>query len=723
MDFSPRNGLRPRPILDRRHQSTVPGVYVAGDLADAPVIKLAMHQGAQLARQIWDQDLRATSTDDPELLDLLIVGAGPAGIGAALELLDTPARIRVLEKDRPFSTLRAFPAGKVLFAEPRTLPTPGGLPFEDGRTEELLAQWDRFLDHRSLPLERSELLGLEPTGEVILAQTAQGPVRCRRVLLATGRRGQPNTLGVPGEQRVRYQLADPAQHSGQRVLVVGGGDSAVEAACDLAEAGADVTLSYRRAQLSRPKPKNKARIQDASERGLLKLELGTTVTSVGAQSVTLARGDQPVEVVSDEVLVQAGARLPTPFLHKLGLRAEGERTWLQWAWMPFFALLVYAFYVLKSGTDYDAELGMHVAKKAFFPFGPGQPLDFVPDLLHVDLGFREVDGAFWGTALYSGLILVFGLRAMWRYRESRVQRWRYLSLISFQLLFLFGIPELLAPAIIHAGGEGGWAWQLFGGDRAWKLYSITVPWPLNIWALIDAPAWMATESAVTAGLWLAVAALVSFVGIPLFVWRHGERFCSWACGCGGLAETLGDLWRHLAPRGADAIKAEWAGRAIFFLAIPTTALLVADAWGLLWHGLGSVKGFAGWWYPLMVDFWLASVVGVALYPLLGNRVWCRFFCPLRAYMELLARRFSRVGIQADDTCISCGECTRYCQMGIDVESYAQQQRPLDNRSSSCIQCGICIEVCPMDVLSIGEAGAPVQIQVGAVAPGPSSCRR
>lgn len=98
---------------------------------------------------------------------------------------------------------------------------------------------------------------------------------------------------------------------------------------------------------------------------------------------------------------------------------------------------------------------------------------------------------------------------------------------------------------------------------------------------------------------------------------------------------------------------------------------------------------------------LASLVGVALYPVLGNRVWCRFFCPLRAYMEAIARRIGRLAIRSDDRCISCGECTRACQMGIEVQRFAELQIPVHNANSACIQCGVCVHVCPMDVLSLG----------------------
>jgi polyferredoxin len=155
-----------------------------------------------------------------------------------------------------------------------------------------------------------------------------------------------------------------------------------------------------------------------------------------------------------------------------------------------------------------------------------------------------------------------------------------------------------------------------------------------------------------------------------------------------------------------ARKAEAAGRWILLLALPVTLLLLNDAWGLVAPGaLSSTKEFAQRWYGLMVDFGLASVVGVALYPALGNRVWCRFFCPLRAWMEELSKRFSRIAIRSNDRCIGCEQCTVHCQMGIDVMKFAQRRLDLTNQNSACIQCGICVEVCPMQVLTVAHDGA------------------
>ncbi|MDP6934472.1 MAG: NAD(P)-binding domain-containing protein, partial [Myxococcota bacterium] len=499
-----------------------------------------------------------------------------------------------------------------------------------------------------------------------------------------GRRAAIRRLDVPGEEldKVAYTLRDPADHAGQRLLVVGGGDSAVESALACAEAGAHVTLSYRSNELVRPRQANRERIQEAAAHGRLDLLLGSRPVHIHQDRVTLQVGDQTRELPNDTVLVQIGTRLPRAFLRKMGIRMAGEMDALRAAWVLFFALLTYLFYVLKTGRD-------------FFPFGEGHPLATVPALLQADLGFRSVDAGFWGTVVYSLLITVFGVRGYLRY-PSPDQKRRYLSLIGFQLIFLFGIPELLAPLVI---------------DRPWKMYALSVPWPLSVWSLVDAPAW-ADGDTVTALLWLGLGAFSAFVLIPLYVRHNGERFCSWMCGCGGLAETLGDFWRHMAPRGKTARQAEVFGRIILVLAVPVTALLLMDAWGFIQSGaLYDTRAFASHWYGLMVDFWLACVVGVAMYPYLGNRVWCRFFCPLRAWMEIISKRISKIAIHSNHRCIGCGECSRYCQMGIDVQRFAQQQQSFHNGNSACIHCGICVQVCPMDVLEVGERGEEVTLAV------------
>lgn len=701
LEFSPKLGVRELPQLSSRRESNVRGLYVVGDLADAPIIKIALKQGYDLGIELAEElSASPRAADD---FDVVIAGAGPAGIGAALALDERGCRYILLERERPFETIQNFPKGKLIFSEPRAVENPANLWFEDSAKEDLVARWEEALNERKLVIRQPEaVLNIERDGDGFVITTRVGEsgimdgcpsapppgadtpgasnrYRARRVILATGRRGSVRRLGIPGERldKVDFRLRDPADYHGKRLLVVGGGDSAVEAATSCADAGAEVTVSYRSDVFSRAKPKNRERIEQYIADGRIRAELRSSPTEILEHEVLLSRGDEEIQVPNDRVLVLIGTLLPRAFLEKLGIRMAGEMDRIRAVWITAFALFTYCFYVLKQ-------------KQNFFPFGEGHPLAAVPSWLEADLVFRTVDASFWGTCVYATLVVFFGLRAYRKY-PSPTQKRRYISLITFQCVFLFGIPELLAPLLI---------------DRPWKIYAATVPWPLSIWSLVDSPAWAGGDT-VSAVLWLLVGATTTFVLIPLYVRRNGERFCSYLCGCGGLAETLGDQWRHLAPRGLTSYRAEWLGRIILFMAVPVTALILSDAWGLLTsRALLDSKEFAQHWYGLMVDFWLASVVGVALYPYLGNRIWCRFVCPLRAYMEILSRWFSRIAIQANEKCIGCGECTRYCQMGIDVQRFAQRQETFDNTNSACIQCGICIEVCPMSVLELTQDHSP-----------------
>ena len=684
LEFSSLHGITRRPAVDENHQSTVPGLYVVGDLSHASTIASSVSQGEAAARHIAS----TLETGPPVDHDVLIIGAGPAGIGAAMVLAQEQVDYVVIEKDRVFSTLHHFPTGKMLY--PSAAGTSEGhiLALTEGTKEDVVTGWEQALRRAELNiLLKTEAVAsdLTPFGfNVHLKVDGEAQVmRVKRIILATGKRSAYAPLGVPGEDldHVHRTLEDPSAFSGQRVTVIGGGDTAVESAIALASAGAAVTLAYRGHRLHRIRPRNREAIDPLVATGAIDLRLRAQVLRLTPQSVVLKDGSsQQAEVPVDHVFCMIGTQVPMGFLRRMGIRFQGDLTRGDALWLACFSALVYAFYCLKGGHPY-------------FPFGEGQPLYPLHEWLEVDLGFREVGAAFWGSFTYGVVMTVLGLRAMARY-PSRTQRRRYWSLIGFQWIFLFGVPEVLAPLVI---------------ERPWKLYALAIPWPLSIWSLIDGPQWVDGDT-VTAASWVGLGAFVSFVAIPLYVRRQGQRFCSYLCGCGGLAETLGDAWRHLAPRGRDAKNAEVFGRVVFALAVPVTLLILNDAWAFIENdALYTTKAFAQHWYSLVVDFWLASIIGIALYPYLGNRVWCRFFCPLRAYMEELSRRFSRLSIRANDQCISCGECTVACQMGIPVQGFAQRQVDLNNTNSACIQCGICIEVCPMDVLNIGASNQPVTV--------------
>lgn len=718
LQFSPFIGVTPRPVIDRFYETNIKDLYIVGDIVSAPAIKIAFWQGYQVGQQLIN---KMKPTNDPSTYDVCIVGAGPGGIGAALALKDSKLKYIILEKERPFFSIENFPAGKLIFSDPEKFGLPEGFWFHDAPKEDLLERWNRDLTKYNLPIQMPfEVSSIKKEKQIFHISSAQETIKAHKTILAIGKRATPRKLGISGEDSpiLRYYLHNAENYADQKSLVIGGGDSAVETALLLSSVSQKVTLVHRGDAILRPSPKNQEKLHQAVRENKLALRLNTEPHRIENKRVYFSKTAHQDDDYDDydAIFVNIGAEVPKELSEKLGIRIENQLRKSYGAFIAVFAFMTYLFYLFKSGLHKVCSDTLNnqclseilVAKRAYFPFNLESAWSYIPSMLQMDLGFRTVDGSFWGTAVYSALITIFGIRAYFKY-QSKQQKQRYLSLITFQLLFLFGIPEIIAPLLISASEQGFW-YHFFGGDRGWKFYGLSVPWPLNIWGLIDAPSWTKTGSTSVVLSWLAASAFVSFVLIPLYVRKHGERFCSYICGCGGLAETLGDFFRELAPRGKLAKKLEASGRWIFLLAIPVTGLILFDAWNLLSIDvLKNTKAFAEHWYTLMVDFWLASVLGVAVYPFLGNRIWCRYFCPLRAYMEVLSRHFSKIAITSNEKCIRCGECTRYCQMGIQVEQFAYRQEPLHNDNSACIQCGICLEVCPLDVLSIGEKGQPVQL--------------
>jgi polyferredoxin len=278
------------------------------------------------------------------------------------------------------------------------------------------------------------------------------------------------------------------------------------------------------------------------------------------------------------------------------------------------------------------------------------------------------------------------------------------SLLGFQWVFFFLVPEFL----FHWAVEYQWLGELardpaFAG-QAWRSYGLVYAWPLFFYTFFGSPH----------QVWVVWGAILSFLIIPLLVLFHGKRYCSWICGCGGLAETLGDRWRHLAPKGRDSIRWEWMNGLVLAIAVAVTVMVLAKDVLELFRSRAQA---ALDWYKLIVDVWLVGVVPVALYPFFGGKIWCRYWCPLAKMMQMMSGLYARLGIgrfaiHANDKCIACGECSRNCQVGIDVMSFALRQEKLDNSNSSCIGCGICVTVCPMDTLSFlpVETVKLVQIQ-------------
>ena len=195
------------------------------------------------------------------------------------------------------------------------------------------------------------------------------------------------------------------------------------------------------------------------------------------------------------------------------------------------------------------------------------------------------------------------------------------------------------------------------------------------------------------------------MGVPVLTYFYGKRwYCSWVCGCGGLAETLGDPFRQLSDKSVRAWKIErYIINGVLVLAIIMTILVLIT----FFTGSLSFSYQVREYYGLLISSWFAGVVGTGFYPLMGNRVWCRFGCPLAAYMGIVQRFKSRFRITVNGgQCISCGNCSTYCEQGIDVRWYAQ--RGQDVVRASCVGCGVCQSVCPRGVLRLETGSSDVE---------------
>lgn len=354
--------------------------------------------------------------------------------------------------------------------------------------------------------------------------------------------------------------------------------------------------------------------------------------------------------------------------------------------------------------------------------------------------------------MYCTIMVVMGIRMIAKYRHNKYQILRTISVMFFQLAFAFMIPEILVAL--------NKPWYDF--KNIWPLdYDFFHDWSIN--GFIDNPG--------SLGMFMLFwGILLIIVGVPLMVHLVGKRwYCSWVCGCGGLAETMGDPWRQLSDKSLRAWHFEryiihgvlvfailmtaatiyaflpqreyWFNRTTF---LAVFSLLVAASMGLAWYsytknrfeisrpgilagtavgvlliGLNLYYGATGSetylfantgnvqkWYGFLIGAGFAGVVGTGFYPLMGNRVWCRFGCPLAAYLGLVQRFQSRFRITANGSqCISCGNCSTHCEMGIDVRHYAQ--RGQDIVRASCVGCGVCAAVCPRGVLRLENSSEDI----------------
>ena len=309
------------PVLKPNFESNVAGIYVAGELGGMGLIKNALTQGQQALEAIAKAGAKRHGA-----LDVLIVGAGPAGLAASLAAKKMGLRYQTVEQDSLGGAVFQYPRGKLVMTAPVELPIIGKVHFRNTSKEALLKFWTDACHENGLNIRyRERVESIVREDGVFHVRAGERQYVAAAVLLAIGRRGTPRKLGVPGEDlpKVVYRLIDPDQYRGRQVIVVGGGDSALEAAASVAELGDTSTvLSYRGEAFQRAKQRNRQRVEEASSKGRLKVLLNSQVREIRPGEVLLQHSGGEIKVANEAVIVSAGGILPNDFLRSIGIEVE-----------------------------------------------------------------------------------------------------------------------------------------------------------------------------------------------------------------------------------------------------------------------------------------------------------------------------------------------------------------------------------------------------------------
>ena len=711
----PAGTVEKLPEVGENGLTNIEGIRIVGDLSGIPLLKFSSDTGAKAIQAILAESnfSGARNSSDDDTYDVAIIGAGVSGFSAAIEAKKAGLKYVLFESSQDFSTVANFPKGKPIFTYPTDLEPAGGITYggDVSVKEKLLHSMKQQVQEAGVETTEGMISHVKKQGsEIILHHAGKGEktTRALRCIIAIGRSGNYRKMKIPGEElgKVSNRLHDPKAFSGQNIMVVGGGDSAAEAAIALAEAGAQVSISYRKSEFTRPKPDNIVKLNEFIQNGKIISKLSTQPTSISEDSITLKDSDSGTESLpNDAVLAALGREAPLDFFRRSGLKISNEKN-SRW-WITIVMSLLFGLWLY------------HWKKGMIGSFDPKVLTTFIPDFgegnLITTIKNAASDRSFYYSLAYCMLVLIFGIRRIKRRQTPYVKR-QTLVLNLFQWLPLFIFPYIILPWMgangwFSDGGIGQWFGETFlsngkgeGSDQYWRAFGFILAWPLFIFNIFtEQPLWG----------WLILSIIQTFIIIPLIVRRWGKgAYCGWICSCGALAETLGDAHRQKMPHGPFWTRFNMIGQFFLWFAFTILAFRIlgwvfpSSFWGaasdyLLKGSPGVDKGLPFFNYAYFVDLLWAGVIGVSFYFHFSGRVWCRFACPLSALMQLYQRSFGKFRIFANkDKCISCNVCTSVCHQGIDIMNFANKGKPMED--PECVRCSACVQQCPTGVLSFGR---------------------
>ena len=756
---NPRNIVESYPEIDEQKETSVQGVYIVGDLTGIPLLRLAADGGAKIVKQLFS-DQKATSEKEKstDVYDLIIVGAGPAGISAAIECKKKNINYIILESNRILNTIENFPKEKPITLKPDRVQLELPLEMNDGFKETLIEELTIQIEREGLNFEVGTFVQrLSRKDNIIHIETNKNVYMAEKAVLAIGKAGNSRQLKVPGEllPKVFNKLYDPGEFVDKDILVVGGGDSSMECSIALAKSGNKIIHSYRKEEFSRPKEENMDRFNDLVEQGKITPFFESTVTEIRENEVVLRIKEDSKTIHNDAVFTLIGRELPTKFFKRSGIRMEGEKG-LSWWWfmiasISFFSMLYFGkvgiAFDLFAGADtigakiiaylsapFQTTLNWSLSGYKWYPslnfiLGWTGSIIFIISgtcslgLLarHGNVYFRTPWRAFkytyfigvssFFTILYfSKLLNNTSGRAEWI--ESPTY---WYSLFYCVTMLIFGIRRSYVRKTRYV------FWQMTALVSIQIFFLFLLPFHLYKPLILDnlgAQHWIVSEL-FPSGKWSSFAFILFW---PLNMWEFGSSsfwtwfpfvqtglilfflirhygkgvYCGWICSCGGMAETLGDEYRRKTPHGPGAKRLENIGQIVLFAAIIFTPIIYLNKSGM-WSSFPLLSYTMTGVYKFLIDVIFAGILGLGVYFFLGGRIWCRYGCPLAALMHIYTR-FSRYRILSEKKyCISCEICTRVCHMGIDVMNFANKGIPMND--VQCVRCSACVTECPMDVLS------------------------